>query len=59
MSVNDGPIFLDTNVVLYAFSEDAAKAERAERLLGERPTLSAHSTDCAQSFQPKARIAST
>ena len=32
--------FLDSNVVLYLLSEDAAKADRAEALLRSRPTIS-------------------
>jgi len=32
--------FLDTNVILYVLSEDATRAERAERLLAERCVVS-------------------
>jgi predicted nucleic acid-binding protein len=34
------PVLVDTNVVVYAFGEDAAKVERAESILGEQPTIS-------------------
>ena len=34
------PAFVDTNVVVYAFGQDAAKVERAESILGEQPTIS-------------------
>ena len=33
-------VFVDTNVVVYAFGQDAAKVERAESILGEQPTIS-------------------
>ncbi len=34
------PAFVDTNVVVYAFGQDAAKVERAESILGNQPTIS-------------------
>lgn len=34
------PAFLDTNVLLYLLSNDAAKADRAEALLAERVVIS-------------------
>ena len=34
------PIFVDTNVVVYALGQDAAKFERAESILGNQPTIS-------------------
>ena len=33
-------VFLDSNVICYLFGADAAKADRAGELLGERPTVS-------------------
>jgi predicted nucleic acid-binding protein len=35
------PVFADTNVVVYAFGQDAAKVERAEAILAAQPTVSA------------------
>lgn len=35
-----GKEFLDTNVVLYLLSSDAAKADRAEKLVSGRPVIS-------------------
>jgi predicted nucleic acid-binding protein len=34
------PVFVDTNVVVYAFGQDPAKVERAEALLANQPTIS-------------------
>ncbi len=36
----DARVFLDTNIVLYALSEDVAKADIAETLLAARPVIS-------------------
>lgn len=33
-------VFVDTNIVVYAFSGDAARAERAEAILESQPTIS-------------------
>jgi len=35
-----GKAFADTNVVLYLMSQDAQKAERARRVVAERPSIS-------------------
>lgn len=34
------PVFVDTNIVVYAFGQDAAKVERAEGILANQPTIS-------------------
>jgi hypothetical protein len=34
------PAFVDTNIVVYAFGQDAAKVERAASILGNQPTIS-------------------
>lgn len=34
------PVFVDTNIVVYAFGQDAAKVERAEAILEAQPTVS-------------------
>ncbi|OGA07975.1 MAG: hypothetical protein A2W68_15135 [Betaproteobacteria bacterium RIFCSPLOWO2_02_64_14] len=34
------PVFVDTNIVVYAFGQDAAKVERAEAILEAQPTIS-------------------
>ena len=34
------PVFVDTNIVVYAFGQDAAKVERAEAILESQPTIS-------------------
>lgn len=34
------PVFVDTNVVVYAFGQDPAKVERAEAILADHPTFS-------------------
>lgn len=33
-------VFVDTNIVVYAFGQDAAKVERAEAILESQPTIS-------------------
>ena len=33
-------VFLDSNIILYVLSADAKKADRAEALLGQQPTIS-------------------
>jgi predicted nucleic acid-binding protein len=40
MPATDPSGFLDSNVVLYLLSEDAAKADRVEQLLKARPVIS-------------------
>jgi len=35
------PIFVDTNIAIYAFGKDEAKVETAEKLLSGKPTISA------------------
>lgn len=34
------PVFVDTNIVVYAFGQDAVKVERAEAILESQPTIS-------------------
>ena len=34
------PDFVDTNVVVYAFGQDAAKVDKAESILRSQPTIS-------------------
>lgn len=34
------PVFVDTNIVVYAFSGDAARAAQAESILESQPTIS-------------------
>ncbi|ANN70942.1 PIN domain-containing protein [Bordetella bronchialis] len=40
MSVSRNKVFIDSNVVLYLLSGDAAKADKSEELLKQRPTIS-------------------
>lgn len=40
MAADKGKVFLDSNVVLYLLSENAAKADSAEALLQRRPVIS-------------------
>ncbi|OGA49451.1 MAG: hypothetical protein A3G24_03875 [Betaproteobacteria bacterium RIFCSPLOWO2_12_FULL_62_13] len=35
------PVFVDTNIGVYAFGQDVAKVERAEAILEAQPTVSA------------------
>ena len=35
------PVFVDTNVVVYVFGQDAASVERAEAVFDSQPTISA------------------
>jgi predicted nucleic acid-binding protein len=34
------PVFVDTNIVVYAFGRDPAKVEKAEAILAAQPTIS-------------------